>query len=444
MSHGSAKTAATTPPNIVFIMADDMGYADLGCYGRPELSTPNIDRIAGRGVQLRQAYANSAVCSATRLALITGRYQYRLPLGLEEPLAGKPDVGLPPEHPTLPSLLQQVGYQTALVGKWHLGMPPRFGPSHSGYQQFFGIRSGAVDYYTHENPRGQHDLWEGDEAVRQSGYLTGILGDRAVATINGYAAGRKPFLLSLHFNAPHWPWEAPGDTAESERLRGSNLRHFDGGTQRTYFRMVQAMDLQVGRVLQALDSTGLSDNTIVIFTSDNGGERFSDTWPFTGVKTELLEGGLRIPALICWPATLPAGQVSDQVTMTMDWFATLLAAAGIAPHRDYPADGIDLLPILAGRAAPIPRRLFWRYKTNSQRAMREGDFKYLKIQDNSFLFNVVEDPRERGNLKDRRRDLFDRMVADWHAWNATMLPEIPDSFGETYTAAQLADHIGAR
>jgi arylsulfatase A-like enzyme len=208
--------------------------------------------------------------------------------------------------------------------------------------------------------------------------------------------------------------------------------------------MVQAMDLQVGRVLQALDSTGLSDNTIVIFTSDNGGERFSDTWPFTGVKTELLEGGLRIPALICWPATLPAGQVSDQVTMTMDWFATLLAAAGIAPHRDYPADGIDLLPILAGRAAPIPRRLFWRYKTNSQRAMREGDFKYLKIQDNSFLFNVVEDPRERGNLKDRRRDLFDRMVADWHAWNATMLPEIPDSFGETYTAAQLADHIGAR
>src|ERR1700734_4073026 len=137
-------------PNIVFIMADDLGYADVGCYGRPDLATPNIDRIAARGVRLTQGYANSAVCSATRLALITGRYQYRLPLGLEEPLAGKTDVGLPPDHPTLPSLLRQAGYGTALVGKWHLGVPPNFGPLRSGYDQFWGIRSGAVDYYTHQ------------------------------------------------------------------------------------------------------------------------------------------------------------------------------------------------------------------------------------------------------------------------------------------------------
>jgi len=434
----------TRPPNILFIMADDLGYADVGCYGRRELSTPNIDRIAERGVQLCHAYANSAVCSATRLALITGRYQYRLPLGLEEPLAGKPDVGLPPEHPTLPSLLQQVGYRTSLVGKWHLGMPPAFGPSRSGYDRFFGIRSGAVDYYTHENPRGDHDLWEGDDPVRCHGYLTGILGDRAVDTVNDYAGGGQPFLLSLHFNAPHWPWEAPGDTAESERLRGSNLRHFDGGTQRTYYRMIAAMDLQIGRVLQALEANDLSDNTIVIFTSDNGGERFSDTWPFTGVKTELLEGGLRVPAVICWPARIPARQISDQVTITMDWFATLLAAAGIAPHSDYPSDGMDLLPILTRHRDPVRRKLFWRYKTNAQRALRDGDFKYLKIQENTFLFDVVSDPRERANLKARRKDMFDRMVADWEAWNMTMLPQIPDSFGETYTAAQLADHIGAQ
>jgi arylsulfatase A-like enzyme len=440
----TVNAGGSRPPNIVFIMADDLGYADVSCYGRRDVSTPNIDRIADRGVRLLQAYANSAVCSATRLALITGRYQYRLPLGLEEPLAGKTDVGLPPEHPTLPSLLKQAGYATSLVGKWHLGMPPKFGPSRSGYDRFFGIRSGAVDYYSHENPRGEHDLWDGDAPVRRRGYLTEILGDRAVEVINDHAGRGEPFLLSLHFNAPHWPWEAPGDVTESERLRGTNLRHFDGGTQRTYARMIQAMDLQIGRVLQALDANGLSGNTIVVFTSDNGGERFSDTWPFTGVKTELLEGGLRIPALICWPARIPPGRVSDQVSITMDWFPTLLAAAGTAPHQEYPTDGMDLLPVLTGHGGPVLRKLFWRYKTNAQRAVRDGDFKYLKILENTFLFNVADDPRERANLKERRRDLFDRLLSDWAAWNATMLPEIPDSFGETYTAAQLADHIGAR
>ncbi len=431
------------PPNIVFIMADDLGYADVGCYGRPELSTPNIDRIAARGVRFTQGYANSAVCSATRLALITGRYQYRLPLGLEEPLAGKTDVGLPPEHPTLPSLLQQAGYATALVGKWHLGVPPRFGPLQSGYQQFYGIRSGAVDYYSHQNTRGGHDLWEGDEPVHLSGYMTDLLGDRAVATVEDFAKRHQPFLLSLHFNAPHWPWEAPGDHAESERLRGSNLRHYDGGTQRTYYRMIEAMDLQIGRVLQAFDANGLTDDTVVIFTSDNGGERFSDTWPFTGIKTELLEGGLRVPTLVCWPARIPAGQVSEQVAITMDWFPTLLEAAGVRAAEDYPPDGISLLPMLTRESAPVPRKLFWRYKTNAQRALRDGDYKYLKIRDNRFLFNVVADPRERANLWDRQRELAEKLVADWHAWNATMLPEIPDSFGETYTAAQLADHIGS-
>jgi arylsulfatase A-like enzyme len=429
-------------PNIVFIMADDLGYADLSCCGRRDYTTPNIDRIAERGVRFTQAYANSAVCSATRLALITGRYQYRLPLGLEEPLAGKTDVGLPPEHPTLPSLLRDAGYATALIGKWHLGMPPKFGPLKSGYQEFWGIRTGAIDYYSHRNARGEDDLWDGDAAVHQSGYLTDLLGDRAVAMIEQRASDKRPFLLSLHFTAPHWPWEAPGDQAESERLLGSRLRHYDGGTQATYARMVQAMDRQVGRVLRALDVNGLSGNTIVVFTSDNGGERFSDTWPFTGVKTELLEGGLRVPALICWPDRIRAGQTSDQVTITMDWLPTLLEAADIAPDADHKPDGISLLPVLSGQRATVPRKLFWRYKTNAQRAARDGDFKYLKIRDNTFLFDVVADPRERANLKERRRDVFDRLVADWTAWNAGMLPEIPDSFGEVFTAAELADHIG--
>lgn len=431
-------------PNIVFIMADDLGYADVGCYGRPDISTPNIDRIAERGVRLLQGYANSAVCSATRLALITGRYQYRLPLGLEEPLAVKPDVGLPPDHPTLPSLLRAVGYGTTLVGKWHLGMLPKFGPLQSGYEHFYGVRSGAVDYYSHQNTRGGADLWDGDVAVEHSGYLTDLLGDRAVETVNRFAAQCQPFLLSLHFNAPHWPWEAPGDRTESERLHGTNLRHYDGGTQRIYMRMIQAMDLQIGRVLQALDANDLTDNTIVIFTSDNGGERFSDTWPFTGIKTELLEGGLRVPTLICWPERIPAGRTSDQVAITMDWFPTLLEAASAAPHTDYPPDGISLLPTLTGHHDRIPRKLFWRYKLNAQRAMRDRDFKFLEIQGNTYLFDVVRDPRERANLKDRRQDVFERMVSEWNDWDTTMLPQIPDSFAESYTAAQLADHIGLR
>jgi len=263
-----------------------------------------------------------------------------------------------------------------------------------------------------------------------------------VEVVNRLSGAGKPFFMSLHFTAPHWPWLAPGDRAEAERLRGSRLRHFDGGTQRIYARMVEAMDLQIGRVMQALEAKGVFDNTIIIFTSDNGGERFSDTWPFTGIKTELLEGGLRVPTVVCWPARIPADRVTDQVAISMDWFSTLLDAAGTGPDAAYPADGMSLLPHLTGAADVVPRKLFWRYKMNAQRAMRDGNFKFLKIRDNTFLFDVVADPRERANLKDRRRDIYDRMVAEWEAWNTTMLAEIPDSFSEMYTAAQLADHIG--
>jgi arylsulfatase A-like enzyme len=218
------------PPNIVFIMADDLGYADVACYGRPDLKTPNIDRIAAKGIRFLQAYANSAVCSATRTGLITGRYQYRLPLGLEEPLGAR-DVGLPPEHPTLPSLLKKAGYGTTLLGKWHLGALPKFGPLKSGYDHFFGFRGGAVDYYAHGNGVTD-DLWDDDVPVHQMGYLTELLGSRAVDVIKGYAKARQPFLVSLHFNAPHWPWEAPGDQAESDRVIARRiLVHYDGGTQ---------------------------------------------------------------------------------------------------------------------------------------------------------------------------------------------------------------------
>jgi arylsulfatase A-like enzyme len=434
-------------PNILFILADDLGYADLSCYGRRDFTTPNIDRIAAEGVRFTQAYSNSAVCTASRVALITGRYQYRLAVGLEEPLSSRipRKVGLPPDHPTLPSILKKVGYRCALIGKWHLGTLPEFGPLQSGYDFFYGFRSGAVDYFTHKAgpvATGTDDLWEGDVKIHRSGYLTDLLGSRAVDMVESYAGSDRPFLISLHFSAPHWPWEAPGDEAEAQRLQ--NLFHYDGGTQRTYQQMIMHMDLQIGRVLQTLEATGLARNTIVIFTSDNGGERFSDTWPFTGRKTELLEGGLRIPAVIRWPDQIPHGIVSEQVTIGMDWLPTLLAAAGTAPDPAYPSDGIDLLPVLTQRPAPAPRKLFWRYKYNDQQAARDGDWKYLKILDNSFLFDIAQDPMERANLKERHSEVYGQLVKEWQQWNATMLPLDADSFTGGFTGAELADHFGVK
>ncbi|ACL62410.1 sulfatase family protein [Methylobacterium nodulans] len=441
---GPSEAWAAGPPNIVFIMADDLGYADVGCYGRPDLKTPHIDRIAARGVRFTQGYANSAVCSATRTALITGRYQYRLPVGLEEPVTTRFTGGLPAEHPTLPGLLRRAGYRTALVGKWHLGSVAKFGPLQRGYDTFWGFRGGTIDYFSHRGTDDKPDLWDGDVRVEEVGYATHLIGRRAVETIGTAVRAGRPFFLSLHFNAPHWPWETPEDEAESRRIAGSNLRHFDGGTQATYHRIVAEMDAQIGRVLDALEQHGIAQDTIVVFTSDNGGERFSDTWPFTGRKTELLEGGLRIPAIVSWPRRLPAGVVSAQPMITMDWLPTLLAAAGASPDPVYPPDGIDLLPILTGEAAERPRSFYWRYRANAQAALREGDLKYLKIRDNTFLFDVVADPLERANLKARRPEDFARMEASWRAWNATMLPEKPDSFTESYTGAQLADHFGVQ
>lgn len=433
-------------PNIVFILADDMGYADVSCYGRRDLVTANIDRMAAQGVRFTQGYASSPVCTGSRVAIITGRYQLRLPVGLEEPLAANspPGVGLPPEHPTLPSLLRQNGYGTTLIGKWHLGGLPDFGPLKSGYDHFYGYRGGTVDYYLHTGRRGAPDFWDEDTPISEEGYSTELFGDRAVTVIRDYAQAGRPFLLSLHFNAPHWPWEAPGDQAEAERLRGRDLIHWDGGSQETYRRIIAAMDTQIGRVVAALEENGINRDTIVIFTSDNGGERFSDTWPFTGKKMELLEGGLRIPAIVSWPARIAAGRISEQVTVNMDWLPTLLAAAGVGADPGYPPDGMNLLPHLAEGAPIVERRLFWRYKSLWQRSARIGDWKYLKILDNTFLFNVVADPLERANLKDRHRDIYDRLVGEWHTWNATMLPETAASFTENFTGAEMADHIGMK
>src|SRR5262245_3337570 len=439
--------AQAAKPNVIFIMADDLGYADVSCYGQHDYTTPNIDRIAVEGLRFIQGYANSSVCSATRVALITGRYQYRLPVGLEEPInASTPkNVGLPPSHPSRPSLLKTAAYGTTLVGKWHLGYLPDFSPLKSGYDHFFGIFGGAADYFNHGFDYARQgatasQLYEQEVPIERHGYMTNLLGDRAVHVIDGYARSKQPFFMSLHFTAPHWPWEGPDDEAESKRIR--DLFHRDGGSQKTYATMVQSLDVNVGRVLQALDQHGLADSTIVVFTSDNGGERFSKTWPFTGMKQELLEGGLRIPAIVRWPGRIAAGSVSEQVMITMAWVPTLLAAARTARDAAYPSAGESLVPVMTGRAAPHPRKLYWRYKAGSQRAVRDGDWKYLRIAGNEFLFDVIKDPRERANLKDRYREVFDRLKSDWEAWNDMMLPERPRPATYGNPGNFVADHYG--
>lgn len=440
-----ALAARQKQPNIVFILADDLGHADLGVYGQTEIRTPHLDRLAAQGLRFTQAYANSAVCSATRFALITGRYQYRLRGGLEEPIAGASDtIGLPPSHPTLPSLLKQQGYGTALIGKWHLGYLPTFGPLKSGYDSFFGNYGGAIDYFTHKPGVGPHvkeDLYEGEVPVQQIGYYTDLLGARAVEHIRAQSAD-KPFLLSLHYTAPHWPWEGPGDEAVSRQI--DNIFHYDGGDLATYGRMVEALDASVGRVLKALDEKGLAENTIVIFTSDNGGERFSKTWPLTGQKTELLEGGIRVPAIVRWPGRIGAGQVSEQVAISMDWLPTLLAAAGGAPDPAYPSDGQNLLPQLLGQAPVQTRTLLWRYKANAQRAIRSGDWKYLRIAGNEFLFDVVKDQRERANLARRHPDVFRQLKSQWEQWNQQMLPITADVRTHGVSGQIQADRYGIK
>ena len=415
------------PPSFVFILADDLGYADLGCYGGRVKCSPSLDRMAREGLRFTQGYANSSVCSPTRFALMTGRWQHRLRGGADEPIRsagarGNPALGLPPAHPTLPSLLRGAGYATALIGKWHLGFPPHFGPLKSGYQEFFGALSGGLDYFTHRDTSGVHDLFENENKAHVKGYLTDLISERAVQFI-----GRKrqePFLLSVHYNAPHWPWETREDEVESKRIE--KLYHFDGGAVATYLTMIRQMDEGIGRILAALKSAKIDKNTLVVFTSDNGGERFSDTWPLVGKKMDLLEGGIRVPYIVRWPAKVKPGGVTQQMAITMDWVATFLDAAGVKPDRNYPLDGESLLSVLKNPAKTFPRELFWKMLYRNQKALRSGDWKYLSVEGDEFLFNLAKDERERANFGKRDPQRLAAMRAKYLAWEES-LPQHPDA-----------------
>ena len=410
-------------PNVIFILADDLGWGDLSCYGRPDYRTPNLDRLASQGVRFTDAYSASAVCTPTRCGFITGRYPGRLKIGLIEPLhANNRSVGLDPGHPTIASLLKKSGYDTALIGKWHLGFRPEWGPNAHGFDEFFGILSGAADYHLHKTGRGDPDLFENLTPVQQSGYLTDLFTDRAVK----YVTRRRtvPFYLSLHYTAPHWPWQ---DRKGGERVTFTDktiepITMGGGGSLKLYAEMMRSLDEGIGRVMKALRTAGIDRNTLVIFTSDNGGERFSYEWPFSGEKGDLLEGGIRVPAIVRWPAAIPPNRLTSQMAITMDWTATILATAETQAAEGYPLDGVNLIPIIKG-ASPVEDRTFcWRIY--DQDAVRQGKWKYFRNGERRYLFDLSIDQHEHADFSRKSPDVFKRLVGEFEKWDQQMLPRI--------------------
>jgi arylsulfatase A-like enzyme len=422
-------------PNIIYIVSDDLGFADLGCYGGRSASfgavSPHLDQLAANGLRLTQGYANSPVCSPTRFALMSMCYQYRMRGALEEPInsrtKGSTTLGFPTSIPTLPGLLKEAGYNTALIGKWHLGYPPTFGPLRSGYEDFYGIMAGGVDYFTHCSSTGEHDFYIGEKEHHEIGYLTDLFSQRAQTYIAGKApdarAG-KPFFLSLHYTAPHWPWESRDDAAIAPGL-AKNIVHTDGGSVETYRKMIHHMDEGIGHIMAVLAQQQLLDNTLVVFTSDNGGERFSDNWPLVGGKMDLTEGGIRVPWIAHWPRVIAPGVVSQQHCMTMDWSATLLDIGGASPPANHTLDGVSLKALLHDSTHRFHRPLYWRMNHRGQRALRDGDWKYLMVDGYEYLFNLSQDERERANSAKNEPERLARMRQQWLDWNAT-IPPIPE------------------
>ena len=416
--------SAAQAPNILFILADDLGWGDLSCYGRPDYKTPNLDRLAAQGMRFTNAYSAAPVCTPTRVAFFTGRYPARLQVGLEEPIRDRKmlgekvkTIGIPREHPTVASLIKKAGYDTALIGKWHVGYLPEYGPLKSGFNEFFGIMSGAGDFFTHKDMSGEADLFENEVPVERVGYVTDLLTDKAVEYIR--RDREKPFYLSLHYTSPHWPWEGPGDEAVSRNLGKGYDGFTAGGSLKIYAEMMKSLDRAIGKVMAELKASGLDKNTLVIFTSDNGGERFSYNWPFTGQKFDLKEGGVRVPAIVRWPGVTTAGKLSDQPVITMDWTATMIAAAGGKPDSKYPLDGEDITGVLKSKRSLFDRTLFWR--TYRQGAMRHGKWKYIREGKNESLFDLSVDEREQADFAVAKPDVLAKLKQEFSEWESQVV-----------------------
>ena len=416
---------AFSRPNVVLIVADDLGYGDLGSYGAPDIRTPNLDRLAREGVRFTDFYANAPVCTPTRAALITGRYQQRVML--ERPLdtgtgPSGADRGLSVMSRSLPQLVKDAGYATALIGKWHLGFKPEFHPNSHGFEYFWGYLAGYIDWYTHVRGDGEPDLWENEKPVTLDGYFEHEVTARAIKFIAERA--HQPFFIEVAYGAPHWPFQSPHHPSVAVRKLTPTVPTMfqepadpNPPTRRDYVEIVEDVDADIGRILVALRERGLERNTLVIFVSDNGGEWLSRNAPFFHRKDTLWEGGIRVPAILRWPGVVPAGRTSSQVAITMDLTATILAAAG-AETRDAKLEGIDLLPLVRGTAPRASRTLFWRVviPTRQQRAVRSGRWKLLLDGPQQMLFDVTRDPGERHDCAADRPDVvrtLKSMIEEW-------------------------------
>jgi arylsulfatase A-like enzyme len=425
-SHGHAQSARIARPNVVMILMDDMGYGDIGSYGVADARTPNLDRLAREGVRFTDAYANASNCSPTRAGFIMGQYQQRY--RIEWPLGADPGDsarGLAVTGAALPALLKKNGYATGLIGKWHLGSKANMGPNAQGFDEFFGFMSGAVDYYTHRKGDGTPDLYENTDAIENDHYLTDEITSRSMGFVRQHS--RQPFFLEVAFNAVHWPFEPPDMPLSARRASKDASRGdqslYDGPddekppTRADYVKMLERADEGVGKILAEIERLGLTRNTLVIFTNDNGGEWLSRNAPLRDRKSTLWEGGIRVPMILRWPGVLPSNKTSAQAAITMDLTATILAITATAVPPTHKLDGIDLMPILTGRAAAAERELFWRRpRPLLQRAVRSGKWKLVWEGTRLYLFDLANDPGERNDLTGAHENLVRKLRSDIEAW----------------------------
>lgn len=415
----TAEPSAAARPNFLVIVADDLGYGDLGIHGGRDVPTPHIDSLARDGVRCTDGYVSCPVCSPTRAGLLTGRYQQRCghefnswPVRVGE--QGH-QVGLPLDQVTLADVLGRSGYRTAIVGKWHLGYGPNFQPQQRGFDEFFGPLDGTHSYLLSADPK-HGPIYRGVEAVDEKEYLTDAFAREAVAFIERNAS--EPFFLLLTFNAAHAPLEA------TEKYL-ARTKHIANRKRRLYTAMLSALDDAVGRVLQTLEGVGLSENTLVFFINDNGGpphRNASSNAPLSGNKSSLSEGGIRVPYLVRWKGQLAAGQVYRQPVISLDIFPTVAAAAGIEPADHPQLDGVNLLPFLQGEATGAPHEiLYWRY--GPQQAIRQGNYKLLKRREGQHrLYDLLQDPGETHDLAAAQPDVVKQLAARYEQWNAELAP----------------------
>ena len=421
-----AQGGSADRPNVVLIMTDDVGYGDIGSYGATHIRTPNIDRLAGEGVRFTDFYSNGPTCTPTRASLTSGRYPQRV--RMERPLGARQSTGLVVTGQSLPQLLKDAGYRTALIGKWHLGSEPEFHPNAHGFDYFLGFLAGYIDYYTHVHSGGALDLFENSLLVESPDYMTDLITNRSIQFVEENSG--EPFFLEVAYNATHWPFQAPDDYSVSR-----NNAAFQGpedtppATREEYVAMMEWADEGVGRILEALEAEGLTENTLVIFTNDNGGEWLSRNAPLYHRKETLWEGGIRVPTILSWPGHLPRGRTSGQVGITMDLTATILEATHTPFPEGLELEGVDLVPLVQESAQPMERTLFWRtsYQRN-QRAVRRGDWKLLDDARKLMLFNLADDIGEREDLSWARPEMVSELYNLLEEWAADVDAEAERRF----------------